>query len=85
MGAAFSLIVVAAGAIMRFAVSVTSTGFNLHMIGVILMIVGGVGFLTSLAFWSSWGGFRSSASRRRTTVSGPTVTTTTTSEEEHAA
>lgn len=85
MGAAFSLILIAAGAIMRFAVSVTATGFNLHMIGVILMIVGGVGFLTSLAFWSSWGGFRGSASRRRTTVSGPTGTTTTTSEEEHAA
>ena len=84
MGAAFSLILVAAGAIMRFAVKVTSTGFNIHMIGVILMIVGGVGFLTSLAFWSSWGGFGGSASRGRTTLSGPTGTTTTTSEE-HAA
>ena len=85
MGVAFSLILIAAGAIMRFAVKVTSTGFDLHMIGVILMIVGGLGFLTSLAFWSSWGGFGGSASRRRTTVSGPTGTTTTTSEEEHAA
>ena len=84
MGAAFSLILVAAGAIMRFAVKVTSTGFNIHMIGVILMIVGAVGFFTSLAFWSSWGGFGGSASRGRTTLSGPTGTTTTTSEE-HAA
>ena len=84
MGVAFSLILVAAGAIMRFAISVTSSGFNLHMIGVILMIVGGVGFLTSLAFWSSWGGFGGSASRGRTTVSGPTGTTTTTSEEHTA-
>jgi hypothetical protein len=32
---------------------------------VILMIVGIVGFLISLLFWSSWGGF---GSARRTTV-----------------
>jgi hypothetical protein len=63
-------------------VSVTSTHFNLHTIGVILMIVGGVGFLLSLAFWSTWGGFGgSTGTRRRTTISGPTGTTTTTSEE----
>jgi hypothetical protein len=84
MGVAMSLLLVAAGAIMRFAVSVTSTGFNIHMIGVILMIVGGVGFLTSLAFWSSWGGFGGSSHRRETTVSGPEGTTTTRTEE-HAA
>lgn len=84
MGVAFSLIVVAAGAVMRFAVSVTSSGFNIHMIGVILMIVGGVGFFTGLAFWSSWGGFGGSARRGRTTVSGPMGTTTTTSEEHRA-
>jgi hypothetical protein len=84
MGVAFSLILVAAGAIMRFAISVTSSGFNLHMIGVILMIVGGVGFLTSLAFWSSWGGFGGSSHHRETTVSGPEGTTTTRTEE-HAA
>ena len=85
MGVAFSLILVAAGAIMRFAVSVTSTGFNIHMIGVILMIVGGVGFLTSLAFWSSWGGFGGSSHHSETTVSGPEGTTTTTQNEKHAA
>jgi hypothetical protein len=31
---------IAAGAILRFAVSVTTTGFNLHSIGLILIIVG---------------------------------------------
>lgn len=81
MGVIFSLILVAVGAIMRFAVSVTSTGFNIHMIGVILIVVGGVGFLTSLAFWSSWGGFGGSSHRRETTVSGPEGTTTTRTEE----
>jgi hypothetical protein len=80
MGIGTSLVIFAVGAILRFAVAVTTTSFNVHSIGVILMIVGGIGFLISLAFWSSWGGFGgSTGSRRRTTVSGPTGTTTTTS------
>jgi hypothetical protein len=82
MGIGTSLVIFAVGAVLRFAVTVTSTSFNIHTVGVILMIVGGIGFLLSLAFWSSWGGFGGgSASRRRTTVSGPAGTTTTTSEE----
>lgn len=82
MGVGTSLIVFAVGAVLRFAVSVTTTGFNIHAIGLILMIVGGIGFLLSLAFWSSWGGFGgATGSQRRTTVSGPNGTTTTTSEE----
>ena len=81
MGVGIGLLVFAVGAIMRFAVSVTTKGFNLHAIGVILMIVGGVAFLISLAFWSSWGGFGGSGRTSRSTVSGPAGTTTTTSEE----
>ncbi len=82
MGIGTSLIVFAVGAVLRFAVSVTTTGFNIHAIGVILMIVGGIGFLISLVFWSSWGGFGGgSGTRRRSTVSGPAGTTTTTTEE----
>jgi len=30
---------------------------NIHTIGVILLIVGVVGFASSLFCWSSWGGF----------------------------
>jgi hypothetical protein len=84
MGAGTGLVVFAVGAILRFAVSATATGVNIHTIGVILMIVGGIAFLISLAFWSSWGGFGGSSSRRRTTVAGPdgaTTTTTTATEE----
>ena len=81
MGIAFSLILVAVGAILRFAVSVTAKGFNLHIIGVILMIVGGVGVLLSAGFWNSWGGFGGSSRRGQTTVSGPQGTTTSTTEE----
>jgi len=57
MGIALSLLLVAAGAIMRFAVTVQGHGFNVHTTGLILMAVGGVGVLLSLVFWSRWGGF----------------------------
>ncbi|MDQ1746773.1 MAG: hypothetical protein QOD07_1036 [Frankiaceae bacterium] len=57
MGIALSLLLVAAGAIMRFAVTVQGHGFNVHTTGLILMAVGAVGVLLSLVFWASWGGF----------------------------
>ena len=56
MGLGTSIVLIAVGAILRFAVTVTTTGFNLHTIGVILMIVGAVGLVLSMIFWSSWGG-----------------------------
>jgi hypothetical protein len=64
MGIVSSLVIFAAGAIMRFAVSVSSTHFNVQTIGVILMIVGAVGFVLSLIFWASWGGFGGYRSER---------------------
>ena len=57
MGIALSLLLAAAGAIMRFAVTVQGHGFNVHTTGLILMAVGGVGVVLSLIFWSRWGGF----------------------------
>jgi hypothetical protein len=57
VGVAASIIVFAVGAILRFATTVTSSNFNVHTVGVILMIVGAVGFVVSLIFWASWGGF----------------------------
>ncbi len=57
MGLGASLFLIAIGAILAFAVHVTNhTGINIQTVGVILMIVGGIGFLASLVFWSSWGG-----------------------------
>jgi len=58
MGIGTSTILIAAGAILDFAIDVHTTGYNLHTIGLILMIVGAVGLLFSLIFWSSWGGVR---------------------------
>jgi len=57
MGISTSLVVFAVGAILKFATTVHSSSFNIQTIGVILMIVGAVGFVISLLFWSSWGGF----------------------------
>jgi hypothetical protein len=51
--------------LLRFAVSVTTTGFNIHSIGIILMIVGALGLVLSMVFWSSWGGFGGGGGYRR--------------------
>ena len=50
MGIGTSLFLLAVGAILRFAVSVTTTGFSIHTVGLILMIVGAAGLIIS-AFW----------------------------------
>lgn len=69
MGVATSIVLFAIGAILRFATTVHSSDFNIQTIGVILMIVGVVGFIVSLLFWASWGGFGGgSRSRARRTV-----------------
>ncbi|MGH9087204.1 MAG: hypothetical protein ACRDYZ_03700 [Acidimicrobiales bacterium] len=56
-----SLVILAVGAILDFAVTVSpyQHGFNIRTVGLILMIVGGVGVLLSiLAFASGSGGWR---------------------------
>ncbi|HWE80985.1 MAG TPA: hypothetical protein VG265_05010 [Gaiellaceae bacterium] len=57
MGISISLLLAAAGAVLIWAVNATSSGFNIHVAGVILLVVGIIGFVLSLAFWSTWGGF----------------------------
>jgi len=66
MGITASLLLTAAGAVLTWGVNASVSGLNIHTIGVILMIVGIVGFVVSLFFWSSWGGF--GAGGRDTTV-----------------
>ena len=69
MGIGVSLILIAVGAIITFAINVsTSSAFNLHTIGIILMVVGAVGIVMSLIFWSSWGGFGGSRNNTTTVV-----------------
>ena len=57
MGIGASLFLTAIGAILAFAVDVQTEGFNLNTIGIILLIVGIIGIVLSMMFWSSWGGF----------------------------
>jgi hypothetical protein len=59
MGTAVSLLMIAAGAIMTWAVTATVAGLNIHTVGIILMVVGAAGLVLSVIFWSSWGGFGS--------------------------
>ena len=69
MGTGVSLILIAAGAILTWAVNASVSGLNIHTIGVILMVVGIIGLVLSLIFWSSWGGFSGyGPGGRRTTV-----------------
>jgi hypothetical protein len=73
MGISLSLLLAAAGAVLIWAVNTTSSGFNIHTAGVILLVIGIIGFVVSLAFWSSWGGFGSNDSRRETAGNNTTV------------
>jgi hypothetical protein len=56
MGIGVGIFLVAIGAILAFAVNVTTSAVNLETVGVILMLVGGTGVLLSLIYWNSWGG-----------------------------
>lgn len=61
MGISVSLLLIAGGLVLLLATT-------LNTIGWILLIVGAIGILLSLIFWSAWGGFGGAAGGRRTTV-----------------
>lgn len=71
-GIGISIFIGAVGAILRYAVTATSQGFNIHTGGVILMVVGAVGVLLSVVFWTSLSPF----GRRSETSSRREITTT---------
>lgn len=59
MGIGASIFLLALGAILSFGINVDSDGsgiFNIDTIGIILMVIGAVGIVLSMMFWSSWGG-----------------------------
>ena len=56
MGFGVGLILTAVGAILAWAVTASANGVNIHAVGYILLVVGIVGMLISLVFWSSWAG-----------------------------
>ena len=65
MGLGVSIVLIAVGAILTWAVNASVSGLELQTIGVILMVVGALGLVLSMIFWSSWGGL--AGERRRTT------------------
>jgi Domain of unknown function (DUF6458) len=68
MGLGVGIFLAAVGAVLAFAVTDTVSGVNIHAVGWILLIVGIVGIVLSMVFWSSWAGPGYwSGSRRRTT------------------
>jgi hypothetical protein len=54
----FSLFLIAVGAILMFAIEFSVAGISLYTVGVILLIVGVVGALMSMLFWTSFAPFR---------------------------
>ena len=56
MGLGVSIFLIAVGAILTWAVNASVSGLELQTIGVILMVVGALGLVLSMIFWSSWGG-----------------------------
>jgi hypothetical protein len=62
-----SLLLVAAGAILIWGVTGEASGIDVDAIGVILIVVGIIGFVISLIFWERWGGARGPLGARRTT------------------
>ena len=52
-----SLILFALGAILAWAVDYSVSGIDIQVIGTILMVVGAIGLLFSLLFWSSFAPF----------------------------
>jgi hypothetical protein len=53
MGLGVSLLLIAAGAILAFAVNADVSGVDVQTVGWILLIVGIVGGVLSMIFWSS--------------------------------
>jgi hypothetical protein len=59
MGIGTSIFLIALGAILRYAVTLTVSGVNLQTVGLILMIAGAIGLVASLAVEFLGGGSRS--------------------------
>ncbi len=57
MGISLSILLIAVGAVLAWAVSAEVSGVDIQVMGVILVIVGVFGLIASVIFWSSWGGF----------------------------
>lgn len=76
MGIPVSILLIAGGAILAFAVTGHANGLNIHAVGWILMAAGLVGLVLSLILWDSWAGGGFYTRRRRTVAyDAPPATT----------
>jgi len=64
MGLGVSLLLIAVGAILIWGLQGDVAGISEDAIGVILIVIGALGLILSMMFWSSWGGV---GGRRRST------------------
>ena len=64
MGLGVSFLLIAAGAILAWAVNANVSGVDIQTVGWILLVVGIVGAVLSMIFWSSWAGPRYWSRRR---------------------
>jgi hypothetical protein len=60
-----SLLLIAVGAILRYAVTATVSGIEITTVGLILMIVGAVGLVLSLFYMLAWSPARAGVARER--------------------
>ena len=75
MTTATSLILIAVGAILAFAVSFELAGINIQTVGAILIVVGGIGLaiaLATLAGYAPWGATRAGTAAPPTSVAATT-------------
>ena len=68
MGIGISIFLIALGAILAFAVNVSSGGIDLNTIGVILMVVGVIGLAVTMLILNGGGGGWYGGGRRTTVV-----------------
>lgn len=76
MTTATSLILIAVGAILTFAVSVDVAGISIQTVGIILIVVGSIGLamsLATLAGYAPWGDRRGGSSAPPTNAAPPSV------------
>jgi hypothetical protein len=71
LGLGASLFLIAGGAILIWGVNAEVGGIDIDAIGVILMVVGIIGAVLSMIFWSSWGGFGGGRRRGGYVEEGP--------------
>ena len=64
-GIGLSLVLIAVGAVLTWAVEATVSGLDIQVVGVILMLAGLAGLVVTLLFWTSFAPFGQGDGRQR--------------------